>query len=1122
MHRNFLPLPLFTEYFKMHNISIKIVWLLCCVAALQRAMAASSVLHSGYWVKVRIEQTGIHAISQKQAQQWGLGNIADMSVWGNGCGNLPRNVGATLKPIHTDLQQIPSMVDGDKLLFYAEAQHRWRYNAVDNFWEHELNEYSASAYVYLSNTQARTSIATTPATDNPNNTNNPDYVSSAYDYLAFHERNDTNLLQSGRRFWGEIFGVASSRTFSFNIPSPYDNSLKIKLSTAAKSSVTSNFLLQVNNGVASTLEMPATTGTDAFATEAATVFGGIPYSSENLNIKITYSRPDNNSTGFLDYITLNARSRLVVSGKQLIFRDVESVRHNCRFDILDLQASQNPLQVWDVSDIHQAKRMEVRQNGSTTSIFVHADTLKTFVAFTPAMAYTPQFVERVNNQDLQGMSYYDYVIIAPPAFAMQAQRLAKLYTDLHLPTIVVTTTQVDNQFSSGIPDPTSIRNYLITRKIDGLLPKYVLLFGSGSYVNMEGKHGVGLMPTYQSDNSLVEHLSFVSDDYFGLLDSGETLGEAGMVGSLDLAIGRLPAANQSEASVLVHKIEQHYATARTHSANQFVLIADDGDNNIHAQQTEDLAASIQDMAPAYPVNKIYFDKYPQTLTAIGKRYPAVTEAIASAVAAGALVINYVGHANTQWLSHEQTLTQTDIAQWTSVGGGRLPLFVTATCEFSRFDNHAQRSAGVNILLKPNGGGIAMLSTTRLVYSNGNAALNTAFMRQLFERGEDGQPLRLGEIVRRAKNAARTGVNQLNFTLLGDPALRLHLVADTLQSHSLTIDDVASDTLRALSRIKFTGTPTAANDGDTLEIAVYDKTIDKQTLGNGGQQPFHYKDIALIYKGLAVVENGSFEINFIVPKDIGYAYGRGKITYYGKCGNRYTGGAVPVVVGGVSDMAQENSVAPSIKLYVDNEHFVDGGTTSTTPHFIAIVEDESGMNLTGIGIGRNMTLHLTEIDRKYVLNSYYTAAVGGKSGRVDFVLPPLPKGMHTAVFKAFNVYNNSAHSSIRFEVVDEEKFTISRVYNFPNPFCEQTTFFVEHNRPEAEMQVEIRIFNTGGSLVRTLQYTIYGGDMQRMNNFAQWDGNEAYTTGIYIYKITARTKNGERAERTGKLLYLCTK
>jgi hypothetical protein len=949
-------------------------------------------------------------------------------------------------------------------------------------------------------------------------------VSKACDCIDYHDRNYNNLLQSGRRFFGEIFGNTAERTMSFNVPNAVNNNgLKIKLSAAARSISASSFSVQVNGGNVYTMDIPPVND-DHFARDNSAIFAPIAYSGEKINVKITYSKPLSDAVGYLDFITINARSALSMNNVQLLFRDAESVAPS-RITRFDIQSTQNNLQVWDVSNIHAVKRLATIANNNVVSIATPTERLKTFAAFAPAMAYTPTFVEKMATQNLQGAPKADYVIITPPSLLLQAQRLARLHKQQSgLQTSIVTTTQVYNEFSSGIPDPTAIRNYLKTKKLQGQLPHYVLLFGNGSYVNMEGKKGVGLIPTYQSDNSLVEKLSFVSDDYFTLLDTHDDLGDSGMTGKLDAAIGRLPAADAGEASIMVHKVERYYAESETLWANRLVMIADDEDYNTHVSQTEDLCNYVQDSFPAYSINKIYFDKYPQTMTTIGKRYPDATEAINSAVQAGALLVNYVGHANDQWLAHEKVVTQDDIAKWNN-GGGKLPLFVTATCEFSRFDNYARKSAGEKVLLKANGGGVAMLSTTRLVYSNSNAALSRTFMKQLFTKDEQGQPLRLGEILRRTKNTASTGVNQLNFTLLGDPALLLHFPADTISNGQLWVNNIATDTLRALDKVKISGTIAHSNDGDTLEIAVFDKIVQKQTLGNGGQTPFPYQEYnQLIYKGITVVRNGIFTTQFIVPKDIQPAYGQGKITYFGKNGGRYVAGSTPVVVGGVNTHYDEDITPPDITLFIDNQQFVDGGMTTETPLFIALLSDSSGINATGSGIGRNMTLYLPGTQKTYVLNSYYTAnADSYTAGRVEFPIPPLPKGTHTAVFKAFDVHNNSAERTIRFVVAGEPQFAITRLFNYPNPFGEQTTFFFAHNRPDAEMEVQIQIFTTTGMLIKTLQYSIYGSDTQLQNNFVSWDGRSAYgrsPQGIYFYKIKVKCKTGEFAEKVEKMYYLC--
>ncbi|GHT10894.1 peptidase C25 [Bacteroidia bacterium] len=1066
-------------------------------------MAGNSVLSSGQWVRLRIAQTGVYAVTAKQAQRWGLGDLQQVSVWGNGCQPLPQSNDSAIR---VDLQQIPSRLQDGQLLFFAEAAQPWNYNP-----------YSDAAYVYVTNSQTRINIEEEASAEASN------YTSNEYDFLDYHELENINLLQSGQRFFGEIFDKTTVRTVDFVLPKTlkYDK-LDIKLCAAARSTSPSSFTLQVNNGNAYTLALPASNG-DNYAKDNTAIFEQVQVTGNKASIKLTYLPPNSSSVGYLDFISIRARCGLQLEQTQLLLRDAQSVAA-ARLTKFEIATQQAQVQVWDVSNLHAAKRLPTIVANGTVSVTTPTTSLKTLIAFTPAMAYVPEFVEKIAPQNLQNSSAVDYIIIAPSALLTQAQRLSALHRQQSgLSVQVVNCQHIYNEFSSGVPDPTAIRNYLKHLHEQHKTPRFVLLLGSGSYVNKEGAKGAGLLPTYQSDNSLSEQYSFVSDDYFALLDAGERLDEMGMTGDLDLAVGRLPAANAMEADILVHKIEQYYAAANTHWANRVVVVADDEDNNTHVGQAETLCNSIQYSFPVYAVEKIYFDKYPQTITSIGKRYPAVTAAIGTAVNTGAVLVNYVGHANSQWLSHEQVLTQADIALWNN-GEGRYPLFVTATCEFSRFDNPNSRSAGENVLLKVNGGGIAMLSTTRLVYSSSNATLNREFMQQFFEKDADGKPLRIGEMLRRTKNNASTGVNQLNFTLLGDPALRLHLPSLEVNNLLLEVNNVPCDTLRALDRVRVTGSYTGSTT-DTLEIAVYDKSVQKQTLGNGGQQAFAYREQNnILFKGKVQAVNGQFALTFVVPQDIQLAYGEGKITIFGRSGEQYVASSKAITVGGASTANVDDHTPPSIRLYIDNEQFVDGGITSESPLFIAIISDSSGINSSGNGIGRNMTLYVHNTQQTYTLNEYYVAHLDSyTSGRVEFALPILPKGKYTATFGAFDNCNNAAQKTIHFVVVDDPTFVISRVLNFPNPFKNATHFIITHNRPYVEMEVQVQIFALNGRLVKTIAANVYSHSIELPTDLIQWDGcdenGQRAEGGIYFYKVKVCCKTGETAEKAEKLLLL---
>lgn len=1088
------------------------------------AEAPVSALSSGRWVKLRVKQTGVHQLTADMLKKWGFSDLSAVSVWGNGCRGMPR-LNSEAAP--DDLLQMAAKISENKILFYAEAKNTWQYNVQKKFFEHAQNEYSDVAYIYITDSKpvknirtAAQAAAATDATD-----------CYYYDYRSYHERIDTNLMRSGRRFFGEVYDAVRQHSLSFNVPSLYlsDPQLKMQVCAAARSTSGSTYSIAVNDGSPYTLTItPVTQNVDYMKADTA-LFENIPVSSENISLKITYNRPENSASawGVWDFTTINARAGLSLPNSQLLFRDATTVGtgRTTRFNIATAQQN---VKVWDVTDLHNVQEIGGIAASGNVGFVAETPTLREFVAFTEGMLLNPEYVGEVPNQNLHGAPPAELVIVAHPSLAAQAGRLADFHRKKdNMSVLMVATENVYNEFSGGIPDVSAIRNFMrmFRRRDAGSAPKYLLLFGGGSYVNHEGTKGVGLVPTFQSDNSLASEQSYVSDDFFVLLDDGEYLGSAGMVGgSLDMAVGRIPARNEKEAATLVDKIEQYSSNLSGDWMSKCVIIADDEDGNDHMQQAEKIGSYIMDSAPSYYVNKIYLDAYVQTSTPMGERYPDVTDAINSAVCNGALLVNYTGHANDQWLSHEQVVTVSDIKRWNN--RNRLPMFVTATCEFSRFDNPYVRSAGEQVLFLPNGGGIAMLSTTRLVYSGANSALNQKFIEEFFRKDASGRHARVGEMLRRTKNTSTTGINQLNFSLLGDPALMLHFPVLTAQTNRINgIPYATPDTLKALSKDSIDGSVNGSAITDVLYVSIFDKEQLKQTLGNGGQTPFTYRaQSSLLYKGKVSTPNGNFKAKFVVPQDVNPSYGMGKIVYTGKAGNALAAGCDPVPVGGISGSAVADSTPPGVRMYMNDERWVPGGTTTEAPTFIALLSDSSGVNITGNGVGRDITLTLQPAGKTYILNSYYTANTDSyTSGRIEFPIPPLEKGRYTATLKVWDVANNPAEQSIEFRVADDERFTLNRVLNYPNPFTQKTAFFFEHNRPYTDIEVLIQVFTISGKIVKTIRCSVPQNSASLRSTPIEWDGRDDYGAklgrGTYLYKIKARCNDGEYAEKVEKVVLL---
>ncbi|MDR2937661.1 MAG: type IX secretion system sortase PorU [Prevotellaceae bacterium] len=1073
--------------------------------------ATSSVLSSGKWVKLRVKKTGVYKLTEATLREWGFANAAEVSVWSNGCRELPRR-NNELAP--DDLAQQPTRLSGGSMFFYAEAQNIWTYDAQKKLFRHAQNEFDDAAYIYITNSKTTREMpmlaqAATAADE-----------TETYDYRDYHERIDTNLWRSGRRFFGEYFDRTAQRNFSFTIPSLHTENPELKLYICAAANNPSNYSVAVNGGAENTFSIPPREGDAAMNVDTA-LFENIPLSSENVNVTLTYKKSTADNTGVLDFITLNARAKLELKNAQLLFRDSKTV--NGKTTKFNISAARGGVRVWDVTKLNEVKEIGGISASGNFGFIDSTAVLKEYLAFTEDMAMTPELVGEIGNQNLHGeqLKTYEMVIVAHPDFEVQAVRVANFHRRHDgMNVLVATTEQVYNEFSSGIADVSAIRNFvrMFYRRNSATAPKYLLLFGSGTYVNFQGKKGVGFIPTFQSDNSLTRDFSFVSDDFFVLLDDNEYLDNAGMHGALDMAIGRFPVYNAEQAGTLADKLEKYYSDLGGDWVNRCIFLADDEDGNIHMQQSEELGNFIMDSSPNFYVNKIYLDDYQRISTPMGQRYPSVTEEINSAINAGALLFNYTGHANDEWLSHKQVLTVADIQKWTN--RTRFPIFVTATCEFSRFDDPWHISAGEEVLFLEKGGGIAMLSTTRLVYSNANAELNREFIQQFFKKDESGKNYRLGEIVRRTKNNTATGINQLNFSLLGDPALKINFA--TLTAKTDSVNNKTIDTLRALERSSISGT-VEGSANDTLVVTVFDKEQRKQTLGNSGV-PFAYRaQTNTIYKGKVTTKNGLFSAKFIVPQDILPEVGKGKITYAGKAGGSLVAGSTPVLVGGVSANPVVDSAPPTLRIYMNSERWVPGGTVNESPTLVALIADSSGVNTTGNGVGRDITLRLHPAGKTYTLNSYYTAAPDSYTqGRIEFPIPPLAQGLHTATLKVWDAANNSAEQSVEMVVANEEKFTINRLLNYPNPFTQKTAFFFEHNRPYVGMEALIQVFTITGKLVKTIRHTIPEGSALRSAPI-EWDGRDDYGgklgRGTYLYKAKVRCSNGEITEKLEKLVIL---
>ncbi len=1113
----------------------------------------NSVLSSGNWFRICVDKEGVYRINRQDLESMGI-NISQiqkstLQLFGNKAGMLPELNSETGQ---TDLYEHAIFVSGnnngvfgndDYILFYGQSPNRWDYNSEKDLYEYSQHLYSAEKCYFLTygrepgvRIEMRNSL-----TENPTHT-----VGSFYDY-QHHERDLVNLLGSGKTWFGELFDVTLNRSFEFSFANIRQEPVHINAYVASRSSVTSSFNLQAleqsNNLTIAGVNIANSTG--IFARHTVGSITVLPQ-GENIQVALSYNRTASGAQGWLNFITVNARRNLIMTGNQMFFRNpsVTGTNHKTKFDLDGI--SSNHI-VWDVTVPENVTIQQFQTNGASGSFIVATDKHREFVVFTNADFLKPRLAGSVPNQNLHGMSVHDLIIVVPDIFKAQAERLAEFRRNFdNLSVSLVSPQQIYNEFSSGTPDIAAIRNFMKMfydqASETGDYPKYLLLFGNGTYDNKDLLgYGGNLIPTFQTQQSLSPASSYISDDFFGLLDHSEGLD---VQGAIDLGIGRLPVRSVDEARFVVDKLLRYnqridglvpgsddprfagvipnYADWR----NIITLIADDEDSNVHFNQSEQIASLMANEHPVFNVEKIYLDAYEQTILAGGSRYPDVNTAINNKVNQGALLINYIGHGGTLGLAHERILTFDDILSWGNYYN--LPVFMTATCEFSSFDqpDANELSAGVRIFLKPDGGAAALFTTTRLAYSHSNFTLNDAFMQNAFKPMENGEMPRLGDLIRISKVESSSATTLKNFVLLGDPSMQMAYPKYNAVTTSVP------DTIKALEHVTIKGeiyTPEglfAADYNGVIYPTVYDKKTVFSTLANdsrSSQQEFSMQN-RIIYRGAASVENGVFEFSFIVPRDISYNSGNAKISYYFDDGHLHDGCGYydNIVVTGTSSEYSPDSSGPNISLFMDNHDFISGDKTGPSPVLLAFLADESGINTTG-QIGHDIVVFLNnDLSNPFLVNNYYQSDIDSyQSGRVVFPFFNLEKGVYNLTLRAWDVHNNVNSENIEFVVTSGIGLELTELLNVPNPFAEYTRFSIGHNKPATELRIAIEIYSMNGQLVKSIDENVYASGFNVPP--IEWDGRDDGGTlldnGIYMFRARVSTADGEQVQKTEKLLIL---
>ncbi len=1136
-----------------------------------RDFASSSVLAQGEFYKLSLKTNGVYKVTYDFLLDNGMINSAISSslinVYGNHNGMLPEVNGQDRVD---DLEKNAiKMVDGgdglfgegDYFLFYGQSPDKWEYQTINSRFTFEKHLYSEDSYFFVN---VNDITGAKRIADLNSSSSTPTHVVSTFDDFLVKEDDRINIMSlssrggSGKLWIGDVFEATLSANYNFAFPNIDVTSNAVVYSSvlALTDYPTSSSFSMSSGGTSTTISLPGIpSGTHSSV--ALRRDGSISFlpSSTTVSVNMTYNKPLSQSgVGYLDYIEVNVRRNLTMSNNQMIFRDVVSsgTGNVAKFN---MTGATEVDEIWDVTNPFDIKNVVYTKVGSLLDFTLETDTLKTFISFKNNGFLTPTYAGEVPNQDIHSASVSEVMIVYHPLFEAQAERLKQFHESNGLTVLNASVDEIYNEFSGGMQDVTAIKTFAKMFYDRGGMapPKYLILFGDGSYDykdRVQPNHNY--VPVYESDNSLSDISSFVTDDYYGILDDGESIGNYDL---LDLAVGRLTVTSPIEAQNVVDKIINYQAqnvpitqvtncVAGTGEVNPYgdwrntlCFVSDDIDETWETSffiHTESIMDSIQVNHPTFNLQKIHMDAYKQTSVSGGERYLDGTEVLRRTIEEGALITTYEGHGGEVGWGSERFLDLSTINGWTNKN--RLTVMLTATCEFTKYDDPSRTSAGELCVLNPNGGAVAMFTTTRPVFQGSNEQLINAFFEEAFVKKADGSPRTMGEIYLETKNNFRVaGSNDhRRFALIGDPALNLAFPKQNVVTTEVNNVPVNSniDTLKALSKITIKGQLEDVNGvlitdyNGVVYPTVYDKPLTLSTLGNRESGDIRTYDLqtSVLYKGKATVKNGLFEFTFLVPKDINYQFGYGKISYYSYNGEEDgTGYFNKINVGGVDLSASADADGPVVGLYMNDNNFVSGGITDEQPSIYAELFDSSGINTSGNGIGHNLTAILDEeTSNPLVLNNYYEADLDSyQSGKINYPLSELTEGNHTLSIKSWDVHNNSSDNTIDFVVVENAALSIDHVLNYPNPFTTRTQFFFEHNQSCEFLEVQVQVFTVSGKLVKTINEPVktHGFRVDAI----EWDGRDDYGDrigrGTYIYKVKVTDDEGNKVEKYEKLVLL---
>ncbi len=1116
------------------NISI-IVTALCMIltASVAKAFDVStytetSALAEGRWVKVSVTASGMYLIPTSSLRSWGFSDPSKVRIHGYGGARISDVLSAA--NYIDDLPEVPSEVTSKGIVFYAQGVETW--TASGNYYVHSLNPFSTVGYYFLTESDAD---ATNPVVDaGTAGATNP--ATSFLDYL-YHETDEVKLGETGHLLLGEDFKYTPSRTFNFTL-TDIDTNMPVRARTqfVAKTYSSSSRLTFSVNGTqqsSTTSDVISASGTSTHTHGVSTVTTKSFYLTDSkLQLGIAHSASVTVVAAYLDFIEINYTRQLKLSDGQLTFNLSQTQAR--------LDGATTSTRIWDVTNPLKVYQMRTSASGSGVAWTNDYTGTRRYAAWDEtATMPSPTYVGTVNNQNLHDPSVTpDMVIFSPTEWSTEAERIAAMHRDApdSLTVLVVNPAEVYNEFGSGVPDVNTFRRYLKMLydrgKAAGHPLRFALLMGKPTYDNRRLTAAISalsyqFLPTWQSDTSLDDNVSFTTDDIFSFLkdNSGSTMASD----SLCIAVGRIPVRTASDAKTAVDKLYEYVNSSKRSSwQNQMLFVADDENNGIHMEQTDAFINAMvngNDDGTHMMITKVYIDAF----TKRDGGYPEARTRMYNRLDEGAMWWNFVGHANPTGWTGENILTYNDI---NNLYLRRYPILYAATCEFLNWDAIAMSGAEI-LYYTRQGGIIAAITAVRPVYITDNGLLGTAMGPHIMARGDDGRFLPLGEMYRRGKNNIRdsygvtiSNSNKLRFVLMGDPAMRPVTPANRVKVETIGGVEPTEDaqvTIKARQVVTvegsvtdWQGNPLPDFNGDvTLEI--YDAEYSTTSNGNGAGKRYTFEEQGeRLYSGRDTVQGGKFTITVAMPEDVANNFRPGAMNLYATASTSHLDDAMGTCrtfyVYGYDTTAEADTTAPAIEtMYLNHPTFNSGDRVNPSPLLIATVSDNLGFNLSTAGVGHTMTLQLDGKTSYTDVSNYFTPDMGSLSGTIAYPFEDLQEGRHTLRLRVWDTQGNLAEQTIDFVVSDDVDPVIYRVYTDSSPASTEANFYVSHNRPDQMMTFSVEVFNLMG---RKLWESSATGISDMYTSVpVTWDlcdsAGRRVQRGIYLFRATITESDGTR-------------